>query len=378
LILYFDTFITDKSLVKWAELDVLLDDVRNSNTNYRRQSKIDIVKYTLSSYSVINWSNILIRFEIDDDLLVDDFSSFVRNLFPDAKIEFQRSTNQNQYLVAIDYFKLLDEKWIFYAPNNDHPFISSDIIYLEKIVKEADLLVDKLNSNYFSITYSHYSELMNTCKNNWMYSDQFQIYSETEDYFLLKYPKGYLVAISIVHIDLFETWFKSYDYSDLRIVRTEDIMKYEHPEQFVLIPKLEICRHYDSYAHTTLLYNDLRAIPFNVVPPLFIPMGFFDKQIKLISNNIIYKDGWVNCNEFAEKFSFEDYSLGTDIKLSIDQIPLFWRDKISEICILNESKSKISTSMGTIQNPILAYPKYLVLFYRIMYLATKIFRKIYK
>jgi hypothetical protein len=375
LILYFDTFITDKSLVKWEELDNLLNEVRDSNPNYKRQSKINIVKYTLASYSVIKWSNVLIRFQIDDELLVEDFHLYVKNLFPNAKIEFQRSTNQSQYIDAIDYFKTLDDKWIFYAPNNDHPFIANNIEFLENIVDHAEYITKQYETNSVSITYSHFSECMNSCKNKWMYPEDFEIVNEHKDFFLLKFPKGYLIAISIVHIDLFEKWFKNHNYFDKRIVRTEDIIEYSHPEQYVLVPKSEICRHYDSYAHTSLLFKDLRAIPFNIVPPLFIPNGFFDNNIRINCNPNEYIIDCVNINSSAKDYSFKDKLNGTDLMINIEQIPLFWKDRISEV-LLVDYPLEVNINEKYIHNPILSYPRFLIIIFYLKYLLINLYRKI--
>lgn len=375
MILYFDTFITDKSLVKWEELDNLLNKVRDSNPNYKRQSKINIVKYTLASYSVIKWSNVLIRFQIEDELLVEDFHLYVKNLFPNAKIEFQRSTNQSQYIDAINYFKTLDDKWIFYAPNNDHPFIANNIEFLDNIVDHAEFVTKQYETNFVSITYSHFSECMNSCKNKWMYPEDFEIVNEHKDFFLLKYPKGYLIAISIVHIDLFEKWFKNHNYFDKRIVRTEDIIEYSHPEQYVLVPKAEICRHYDSYAHTSLLFKDLRAIPFNIVPPLFIPQGFFDNNIRINCNPNEYIIDYVNINSSAKNYSFQDKLNGTDLIINIEQIPLFWKDRISEV-LLDDYPQEVNVNEKYIYNPILSYPRFFIIFYYLKYLLMNLYRKI--
>lgn len=373
MILYFDTFITDSSLYKWEALDKMLNKVRDSNSNYKRQSKVNIVKYTLASYSVINWSNILIRFEIEDQLLVDDFYLYVKKLFPHAKIEFQRSTKQTQFIDAIDYFKTLDDNWIFYAPNNDHPFIADNVKILENIVNHATDVTSQYQTNCVSITYSHFSENMNLCKNKWMYHDDVKIISEHKDYFLLKYPRGYLEAISIVHIDLFEKWFRNHNYSDRRIIRTEDIMGYSHPGQLVLVPKSEICRHYDSYGHTCLLFKDLRGIPFKLVPPLFIPKGFFENNVHINCNPKVYLDDYVNINPAAKYYSFQDKLNGTDIKINISQIPIFWKGRISEILSENSLKQSNEIYQKFIDNPNLAYSKLTVGCFYIISLVKKIY-----
>ena len=50
-------------------------------------------------------------------------------------------------------------------------------------------------------------------------------------------------------------------------------------ESIVIVPKSELCRHYDGYLHTYSIINDF--IKASTCPPLFIPNGFFEKKIKI-------------------------------------------------------------------------------------------------
>ena len=56
---------------------------RDNLPNYTWQKKIDIVKYTLCSYSKINWDKVVIRFECEnnqDSILLKYFYGIVRKV----------------------------------------------------------------------------------------------------------------------------------------------------------------------------------------------------------------------------------------------------------------------------------------------------------
>jgi len=66
-------------------------------------------------------------------------------------------------------------------------------------------------------------------------------------------------------------------------------------------------------------------------PPLFIPKGFFNNKIKIRYGYDNYKEGWVNINPTKEKYSFRDNLNGTDLKIGLENIPLFWKKRIKKI-----------------------------------------------
>lgn len=100
------------------------------------------------------------------------------------------------------------------------------------------------------------------------------------------------------------------------------------------------------------------SLPSDIVPPLFIPAGFFEKKIKIRYGYSDYKKGWVNINPLIEKYSFEDSS-GADLKILLEEIPLFWKKRISCLDInknidckkLEEARKKI---LDKIKNPFLS------------------------
>jgi hypothetical protein len=108
-------------------------------------------------------------------------------------------------------------------------------------------------------------------------------------------------------------------------------------DQITVIPKNPLCGHFDGYDHT--LGGEF-PISKELFPPLFIPNGFFENKIKIRYGYEDYKEGWININPLKEKYIFKDKN-GTDLKISIENIPLFWKEKISKIDINPKLDKKI-------------------------------------
>jgi hypothetical protein len=68
-----------------------------------------------------------------------------------------------------------------------------------------------------------------------------------------------------------------------------------------------------------------------LIPPLFIPIGFWDNQIRIAYGYPEYREGWVNINPSAKQFSFRDQKYGTDLKIGLQDIPLAWWHRMTEI-----------------------------------------------
>ena len=87
MILYFDTFITEAPLFVRPKLAAFENKLRNGCYTYRQQGKLDIVKYTLSSYATVKWSNVLIKYELSNPSLNNSFDEFI--LEPAAALVFE-------------------------------------------------------------------------------------------------------------------------------------------------------------------------------------------------------------------------------------------------------------------------------------------------
>ncbi len=356
LILFFDTYITsgcgDKGgFYKVESMINSLAKVRDVHHTYRWQNKIDVVKYTLASYSEIKWDKVIIRFECEDRSQVSSFSLYCQELFPMAEILNQRSSTADQYFKALSSINESDESWIFFSPNNDHPYISEPS-NLNRFVSIADKISKKYPENTIGLMFSHFTE---SITDNYITDPQWgyfglvfkEVIYENSDIIISKSNKATLDSCQVFQLGYLKKIFSSTKNTG-RVIRLEDTEFYLSSDHNMLkiSPKIELCRHYDSYEHI-----------MDSVPPLFIPDGFFHKDIKLrfgYDNAIM---GWVSINPLKKSISAD-----VDLLNTLDDIPSFWRDRISEFDINpsfpKDLKRNDLTYYNNIQNPWRCRSKY--------------------
>ena len=64
MILYFDNYITDQPMYKGGYLG--MKEIRNSCKNYSTSDKFLITIYSLTSYAEIKWSEVIIKYELEN------------------------------------------------------------------------------------------------------------------------------------------------------------------------------------------------------------------------------------------------------------------------------------------------------------------------
>ncbi len=335
MILYFDSFITDIPLLPKTQKQ-LKNNIRNTCDAYKMPKKIDIAKYTLASYAVYLWSHVLIRYELDDVKKYKEFDKYIKSLFPKAKIMHRRSDSQKEYIKSVKMLEKFEDDWIFYAPNNDHPIVSPDphvATYLDMLIRTAQKWMKKYP--YASIMYSHYTTFINLPvkgnPENFLEGRDTMLLDDNKKSRVYLSLKGDFTSVQIVPRNLFKTWFTSADMLDKRIIRAEDVRKsVTVRDHVIIVPKKEICAHFDSYEHMLGQPNEIQT---DQIPPLLIPKGFFENTIKISYGYAKYREGWLNINPCAKRYRFRDELYGTDLKITLDEIPFFWQNHIAEIDI---------------------------------------------
>jgi len=333
-ILFFDTFIVDSNIIDGASImHQKLNNIRNGSYSYRRQWKIDVVKYTLSSYSVIKWDKVIIRFECENQDDSEAFYNFSRSIFPSALIINERSDTAKKYLDALLSLKSYGNPWIFFSPNNDHPYIANPYD-IDNVLNDAEDTEILFPDYYVSILFSHFTEGNISISHEhflWGYYawNLSKIIGETENSYIVRNNRfmsdsAKLFRLSTL-INLFET-----TNNNGRVIRLENLESYLSPniKEIAVHPKKELCRHYDAYLHMNL----------DTIPVLFIPDGFFDNKIKIRYGYKDALDGYVNINPFGH-YSFLDGG-NADLKCLLNQIPFFWKDKIESIDICSDIYNK--------------------------------------
>ena len=373
MILYFDNYITDAPLYSGGHLDI--DELRKSCKNYEMPSKLLITMYTLTGYAEIKWSSVVIKYELENMHQKKKFEKFIRELWPKAIIIYGRSDSQEKFKDSINLLKSLKDNWIFYAGNNDHPFLAPNLKTLNACLKKAEEF--KKKSKFVSITVSHFSEFLNKPKKGTPFHEinnhDSKVIGENKNCIVSLFPRGLYHSMQIVHIDLFAHWFFSGDSGRKLIRRSEDMTPFiKVKNQIVIIPKKELCAHFDGEIHTEKTAFNLHH---DFIPPLFIPPGFFEKNIKISFGYDKYREGWVNINPLKEKYSFRDNINGTDLKIGLEDIPLFWRKRIRKLDVnknLNKIKVKeaLEKRKNKLENP---FPRKSQLYYSYYRFKSKIF-----
>lgn len=339
MILYFDTYITDIPLNPGVVSPI--DDFRNiaEGTNYQRVNKKEIAKYSLASYAEYNWSDVLIRYKLDNLEDYKEFDEYIFSLFPNATVLHERSDNQLEYLRSVDIIDGMKGDFVFFTPNNDHPMVCNNLAIVDKLLSIGKSYLTRYD--FISLYYSHFSEAIN-CVNSdlimkidWYKDVNKKILRDDEDVVEVMRDKLDYDSIQAMSKKLFKHMFSSKQFVDKRIIRLEDIGRLvdigrlsdaEH-ENIAIIPKKEICAHFDGLLHTW----SIGRVYAHQVPPLFMPPGFFKKTIRIAYGYDEYRSGWVNINPIKDKFIFEDKKKGTDLKILIEDLPLFWHKYIVQI-----------------------------------------------
>jgi hypothetical protein len=288
----------------------------------------------------------LIRYELAEGDY-NELDDFIYSLFPKAQILHTRSDSQIDYLDSIKLLDNVTDDWVFYSPNNDHPLLisqPSDIAFINSLIKKGDEYSEK--NNFVSIAYSHWTEYINGVNKRFGYFPKgTQKIEDTRDCLVFDVPKGDYSSIQIVNKKLFKDWFTFMDLSGRLIMRAEDLAALRDKKQIEIVPKKELCSHFDGYEHM-LGYS--KEIFTDLIPPLFIPFGFFEKKIKIAYGYDTYRPGWTNINPLAKNYSFRDLVHGTDLKINIEDIPLFWKSRILTIDVnpkFNHEKAKQSKDL---------------------------------
>jgi hypothetical protein len=359
VVLFLDTYLAEAPLHAnrddFSVITERLSAIRNTDTQYRFRKKNEICKYSILSYSEYQWEEAYINIGSEFPEYIEDVIGFTKQMMPDAIVQGERSANKDEWIQNLSKIKS-DNPWVFYSPNNDHPIISSQQTDFNVYINLAEKLENHFPEAIVSIVYSHFPEAWNLMKP----SQQLYGFSYVTAQYLFEDDNSYVVSFSETILDsLFIhrkknllKFFSSAD-SDRRIVRLEDInTSITFPqENIVVIPKHEICRHYDAYVHT-ITSGPERFISEDKVPVLFVPDGIFENRISIRYGFTDYKDGFVNINPFKKNYSFRTNVAGADMLCFMNEIPHFWRSRIADITYMEGvKKDGISLATRLLKNP---------------------------
>jgi hypothetical protein len=303
------------------------------NNNYPCDSRLDVFKYCLSSWASLQSlvTKFVIYLELDQEYADkrDEFMNYLRNLIPDEKLELYnyRLNFYSDWLSACENLSCIDDNVLCYCGNDDHIFIDSDTKLIEKSIEILNRPEDELSSIY----YSHWLEQMKM-------SEYYQA-ELTDDGNFLIYDNSNYDAIQIMTKERFmRIWREAcavdhrFNSNNSTIYKSDYLLNYPPLlTKKTYVPTKEIVRHYDGYGH--VIGDDFETI-HNFTPSLFIPIGFFENNINIIYGYQNRDNSKTNLNPSSD-FLYAEDSDGADYRWTLEDIPLFWKDKISNISTNN-------------------------------------------
>jgi hypothetical protein len=278
-------------------------------------NRFDILKYTIASYASLapRWTVAYFYIQLDSNYAseYDNLAKYIRELFscPIHIFQHRNVAWKDWQKAARLILDLGVDDNIFWMNNHDHPCILHRnnvkiIDHIDKVLKE-----DKSYPEVLSYV-SHFIEVVNSGGRNAQYIDEnccSIMWNNTD-------------SDQIITQKTLETWWFKRDLN-IDMIKSDFIQNHVHDHYKCIVPFQEICRHFDSSPHVANISN--------TTPPLTIPEGFFNNQMKISYCGAERKTGWTLVNPMLNFYASDKN--GADYRNMIDELPLFWKDHIVEI-----------------------------------------------
>lgn len=286
----------------------------NRNPWFLADDRVDVFKYAISSYQPM--STILFKqlfcIGIDQEYAhrKEELELYIREIFPNCQIYWHRINSLNEWRYLSDQFD--DNDVIWHSGNDDHVFID----YSLDIINDAAEILKNDTDPLASLYYSHWPE---QCR----LSQQMQA-CLTENKNFVKFKWHSFDSIQMFKGSRLKAYWNDNKLNSLcHLYRTDMLSHYRSPLLSTFYtPTRELVRHFDGYSHVS-------PHLLNIAPPLIIPPGFFENNIKIRIGFKDHLDGWVTLDSTSNLYSFDHN--GVDYRWLNSDIPIFWRDKISEV-----------------------------------------------
>lgn len=326
MILFVNVFLTDKPFYYISD---------RGRVGYSKD-KLDVFKYTLASYSVIPWEHVVIYCELDEIFKhrAQELESFVQDLFPNCIFRLHRNTKQSEWKIAMEeIFQMPSDDLVWFTCNDDHPFVDYDLSLLNLITDRMKELIKQ--HPHVACQFSQWPlmvEQSNDRHTPQALEEPAKIIERQREYFL--YYSKCVGSIQIVNRNLLRSWWFDHDYGDAFLPRTDaGGQRVKGPEDIVCIcPYRELAAHYDGISYVD--------IDLNGTPPLVIPEGFFENDIKILYGATARKPGYVHVNPLVPNYFWTDPT-GVDYRWVLEDIPLFWKKRISKIEVAQEIDPRV-------------------------------------
>ena len=307
--------------------NVKITDVRMGYPYKRGQwmpnpERYDVFRYCLASTSVLNplVKKFIFCITLAPELAHKqaELEEYMTGLFPENKlvIHWQRCDFGRDWKKVCDEHLTDPNELVWLACNDDHIFIDSNLGMVASAIEHLKADPDPNAIMY----YSHWPEQM---RMSYKLGGQL-----TTDGNFIKYQWENFDGIMILKAGRLNKYWER-DYGDAQMFKVDYLGAYHNYicPGTVYAPTKEMVRHYEGYSHVN---DQMEQTLANIVPPLFIPPGFFDEQINIRIGYYERDDDCVNFNPSAEKL-YNVVQSGTDYRWTEKDIPLCWQDKVKYI-----------------------------------------------
>lgn len=291
-----------------------------------KTNSIDIFKYALHSVvNIYDWKKVIINFELCESYKNKEHEllDYIKLLFKDFKciISSSRCKYQSDWRKLYDQ---LDEDIIYFCCNHDHIFVDNDVKHFKECVEEFK---NQFSDEHASLYFSHWQEsnVLFSKSNCTLKNTYFHLTSNSVD------------SVQIITKKTYHHWWFSMEFPNKMFPRTDYFNGFipTQYEKHQAVPYREFFRHFDGYSHLSNFTFQMKMLSTNICPPLFIPQGFFNNNIKLRIGFDENHNDCININLKKPNYTVIDKS-GTDLKCFVSEIPYFWQGKIENININTE------------------------------------------
>lgn len=284
--------------------------------------RFDVFRYCLASHAVLEplVSKFIFCITLAPELAHRhaELDAYIRSLYPADKLEliWQRCDYGRDWKKICDRYLTDPDELVWLACNDDHIFIDSSLDVVESAIK---WVTADPNPNAV-MYYSHWPEQMRMSKhlNGTL----------TSDGDFIRYDWDTYDGIMLLKAGRLKQYWER-EYGDAQMFKVDYLgafygCKFPGP---VYAPTKEIVRHYEGYSHVN---DNMEQTLANIVPPLFIPPGFFENNMHIRVGFVERDDAYTNFNPAAE-WLYNSKPTGTDYRWHEDDIPLFWQGHITNI-----------------------------------------------
>lgn len=291
-------------------------------------NRFDIFKYCLASRAVM--APVVDKFVFYIDLAEfaprqAEMLEYMESIFPKDKLEvhWHRIDRTQKWRDMCNERFTDDNQLVWYEGNDDHIFIDSDL----DMIKAAQATLRAEEDPNAVVYYSHWPEQM---RMSLLHNGEL-----TPDGNFIKFQWDTVDSLLLMKASRFKRYWFETDCGDDNMYRTDPLgwqYGYKIPGT-VYSPTKELIRHYDGYSHVGKLLG-------TIAPPLYVPLGFFEHDMKVCVGYPERREGWTNLYAAAERL-YSQTPNGHEARWVQTDIPLFWRNHISKLDINPDQNTEL-------------------------------------